>query len=618
MTLHRPLGAALSAAALAAFSAAPALAGSDPIATALASKALSQAYQNQVARTAGGPTIAIIGDSRTMQSTNSYPPGTPNVGSQYITGGSGNSIQQWLAAILGERAVFDWTGMGYPGSPGGLSRLHVLTGGTCPASTAMTVSSNTPSGGVAAGNFTLTSNASGQVPVGTFVNFNVTSASGGVNGGSGYTSIPTFTFSPSCTTQPTFSYVLSGVGNYGVPGDTTAGMLDRVTQDLCVTRPDFAVNLIGINDLTGGVAAATVLANSKAIIAAEQACGIRVVWVSNLGRGSSITTSQDQSRQWINRQIYQLARASRSSSQVPPIIYVDAEHLWQDPDNSVCCSNPRSGITYDSVHPSTPGAFLVAMTIANAIAPYLPPATFLPNSQQDVYNATYNPAGNLLPVNTALFQAGGGGAGSNSSGSGTCGGTIGYGWSFSYSGTATVTCTSSIEATASRTDGGIGSRQVITYSGTSATTDINGIGFGEYNSITSNLTQGTDSIYAEADIDLSNLQGVTYLGMNLVESGGGVTTNQGNCLVSSNANGSTYPQMPTSTYLAKLPDAGVLLDYGKTAAGSFRLHCKTPPIKTQAGASSYGVTFYLRGYANPSPLTFTAKIANVAVRKSGV
>ena len=50
----------------------------------------------------------------------------------------------------------------------------------------------------------------------------------------------------------------------------------------------------------------------------------------------------------------------------------------------------------DGLHPSVGGAFLYALAEYNVIKNWAFPNVYMPNSQSDVYNASNNPAGNLL------------------------------------------------------------------------------------------------------------------------------------------------------------------------------------------------------------------------------
>jgi hypothetical protein len=56
-----------------------------------------------------------------------------------------------------------------------------------------------------------------------------------------------------------------------------------------------------------------------------------------------------------------------------------------------------NGYAYDGLHPNAAGAYQIASVIYSHILGQYPPAPILSASAADVYDATYNPRGNLLP-----------------------------------------------------------------------------------------------------------------------------------------------------------------------------------------------------------------------------
>ena len=73
-----------------------------------------------------------------------------------------------------------------------------------------------------------------------------------------------------------------------------------------------------------------------------------------------------------------------------------------------------------------------------------------------------------------------------------------------------------------------------------------------------------------------------------------------------------------TAYISFERDAGenerakILPDFGLTAAGSFRMTCRTPTIKTQSVATGYSFAVTIQGAGT---WTATAKVGNAAVRK---
>ena len=65
--------------------------------------------------------------------------------------------------------------------------------------------------------------------------------------------------------------------NAGVPGDTTAGALQRLEQDVLSQSPDLVLITLGGNDLKNGVPVQTAFGNLKTIVESIQANGGRVI-----------------------------------------------------------------------------------------------------------------------------------------------------------------------------------------------------------------------------------------------------------------------------------------------------------------------------------------------------
>jgi hypothetical protein len=250
---------------------------------------------------------------------------------------------------------------------------------------------------------------------------------------------------------------------------------------------------------------------------------------------------------------------------------------------------------------------LIALAVWNALKPYTPSPTYgyTPNSQSDVYDATNNPAGNLL--GTAGIPIGSGGTVHS-----TCSGTTPTNWDLYEGGTGTITCVGSIEST--RADGIAGERGVVTFSdATAGSSDY--VYFRVGGSLgTSNLTLGTDQVYMEADIDISNVANMSWIGASLQEHASVYAYSQ--CLWGGPS--SSYSSMVSSSQIASLQEAKILPDYGLTASGSFRFHCRTPPITTQSGATSYGAIIQMQPVSGTSSASATVKVSNVAVRKYNV
>jgi lysophospholipase L1-like esterase len=65
--------------------------------------------------------------------------------------------------------------------------------------------------------------------------------------------------------------------NAGVPGDTTAGALQRLEEDVLSKSPDIVLITLGGNDLKNGVSKKTAFANLRSIVTSIQNIGGRVI-----------------------------------------------------------------------------------------------------------------------------------------------------------------------------------------------------------------------------------------------------------------------------------------------------------------------------------------------------
>ena len=561
----------------------------------------SQTTISAIGRYSYGNIVTTFGDSTQQNGCSSNPAGTAYaLSGTYTTGPQANCTLGWLTAFSG--GGFQYVAsMGYTGSYGSLGRVVVLTSGLCTPSTSLTFQPSAPTGGAplnTAGTFIINTDANGFATVGTVINL--------ATPGSGYVTGPTYTVSGgSCTTQPTLGYISTGWLGFGVPGDNTQGMIDRVTRDLCPAQPDIVINSFGVNDISQGVAEATITANIAQIVALEQACNIKVVLESIQARTNGVggwTATMDKIRLMVNNYEQSLCARARLTSLTPNVVCVNSDKYWVDATNAN--GDALGDKTIDGLHPSVGGAEYRALVIWDAIKQWVGQSQSIPNSQNDAYDATNNPAGNLLGSTVGLFNGTGGTC------TGTCSGTLAASWVVDSSGTGTIAAAASIEST--RTDGKPGQRQVL------AVTDTAG-GVGDRVRLstplgTSNVTLGTDKIQAQIFLDLSNLSNVEWVGCDLLESN--PTNNQiALGVATGSVTGYTInaTMIPSAT-LAKIQEAKSLPDFGTTAAGSYTLQCTTPPITTQAASTGYTLYVYIVGAGTWSA---TVKASNARIWKAG-
>jgi lysophospholipase L1-like esterase len=577
-----------------------------------AAPAIPPSYVNPsvLLRQVTGLTASCAGDSTCWTGNINNPAGSAYAynNANFWVGSQANSELGWLAAISNNGLIYDPVTFGYGGSWGGLLYVVPLTAGVCTPNATLTVTPGAPTGtpANAASAFTVTTNGAGQI---NQVGQKITPATQG----SGYVAGMTFAVSGgTCSTAPTWTWALTGSGSFGTPGDTTAGTLYRIQNDVCANPPDILFIEAGINDITAGFSYASIVANLQASVQAAQACGIQRVVLApltprNNGAGGW-TVAMDQMRVRINGWMAAYAQLSRkAANSAAQVVAFDVDHLWTDATNAN--GNPLSTMTYDGLHPSPNGALYWSLAAYAATKNWLAPNAFMPNSYSDTYNAANNPAGSLIQGTGTPWGLFYGNSGTASGGCTTSSG-VATSWQAPGSFTGTPTCVATLET--SRTDGLSGQRQVVTTSvvtgGTNEQFQI--VLFYNYSA---NLTLGTDLIFGQVDIDLSNLSNTEYVGTFITET---ATVPQWSTCLHGGSVGASYP-LPSSAQLAKPDDARNLTDFGKTAAGSFKITCRTPRIKTQAGATGYAFTIKSAGTASGVTWTETIKASNAAVRKYG-
>jgi hypothetical protein len=564
---------------------------------------------------AAAPTCAIGGDSIAGFDGFSVPPGY-NYQNAYFTGTGGASIIGWFDAISKHGCTIDPTKYGYVGSSSGVAYAMALTGGAgLSPSTAISINFNTPSGSTAPGSILVTTTAAGTIPTG--IEFPELSASAQ---SSGFSSQPTIGLSIAATganagytVAPTWVSSITGTGTWGDYGDTSAGWLMRVQLDACAKPVDFMINNIGTNDITAGVAEATIVANMQATIQAEIGCGMIPVWIGIPPRSSGWSATYDKERNHVN-----LAMSKYIRTQIPPSLlgipgafYVDLDHYWEDPTSA--SGAPLSTLLVDGLHPSGQGAELAALAICEQICRYLPPNIYQPQNVNDVYDATNNPAGNLLLNASGQMSGTGGTANSNC----TTSSGVASGWTLSGGSSGTsVSCVGTIET--ARTDGLPGRRQVVTITDNSGATQKYGLS--NYNNY-ADVSSG-DAVYMTAEIDVSNIAGVEYVGCVLAENG---TSPIQEAVALNSGNASASAPILTDAQVAKLEARTLFPDIGLTdiaaassvanlqAAGSYRISCRTPPITLQAGITY--PTPQIIAKLTGSSSSVTLKIGTVAIRK---
>lgn len=180
---------------------------------------------------------------------------------------------------------------------------------------------------------------------------------------------------------------------FGVSGDTSTQLLARIDA-VCNSVADIVVILIGTNDINNASGTTllsrftTYKSNMLTMIDRLIAAGKTVIIQPPLPRNVATAENRNiliQMRNWTNS----LAWIGKRN-----LFIADASVDYGDPLSTTYA--PRSGYDYDGLHPQARGAYEISKSLYRVLDKILPPFSQQLFSVADVYEATYNPTGNLL------------------------------------------------------------------------------------------------------------------------------------------------------------------------------------------------------------------------------
>jgi len=159
---------------------------------------------------------------------------------------------------------------------------------------------------------------------------------------------------------------------------------------------------IGTNDQARGIPLATSQANIVWMAQQLVAGGVRPIVVAVLTRtGAAGANAQSQAsalRRW---------EITTLPTLVPGVIVLDPSPCWTDAATNSTAAPISTTNATDGLHPTFAGATLLGKCMSQQAAPIFTAAPLLSDgSNGDLYNATYNPQGNLLSVTGATLIAG--------------------------------------------------------------------------------------------------------------------------------------------------------------------------------------------------------------------
>jgi lysophospholipase L1-like esterase len=250
--------------------------------------------------------------------------------------------------------------------------------------------------------------------------------------------------------------------NFGIAGNTSSDLLARIGA-VAGSVANIIVVLIGTNDINGIVNETTFSTYKNNMIAIWNSLlnsGKIVIAIPPLPRSLS-TPAADANRNMLLRMSNWVK--SQQWANIKNFYVIDVSADYGEASSVTWSPKSAAGVTYDGLHPAQLGGFLISRKIAAFLNTMYANAVSRAAFVADVYDAVYNPNGNLISGG-AFTGTGGTGAGQQTS---TWAGTIATNWSTwfnsPYSGGSALSGLT-VTGSASTSADGV-PQQVLTFSG---------------------------------------------------------------------------------------------------------------------------------------------------------
>lgn len=329
-------------------------------------------------------------------------------------------------------------------------------------------------------------------------------------------------------------------GFFGL-GGCVASDLASATWELSQMPADIDVYQCGTNDFSGSVTVAQYVASVQSLANYRLNMGTSLfIWTTILPRDGESATSRK------NKQAAALAIRDWAATTSGRVIVWDLASTVVDPSTG----NYATGMSPDTVHLTPKGALTVGM----ALGPFLQGIAkantqTLPATYGDVYDATYNPAGNLIGVlgpGIPMMAGTGGTAGAGASG------VLAAGWTFARVSGAIAAVGSKV----ARTDTPGEWQQLVLSAAT---------GNERFSSrVTTNITTGVTvggEYAAEVEVRVLSSTGLNYIDLLILPNGVTART----CSAINGSGAETYPDFSTPQTLWLKTRPGWLVPTGTTS-----------------------------------------------------
>lgn len=167
---------------------------------------------------------------------------------------------------------------------------------------------------------------------------------------------------------------LNIVKNAGIAGNTSTQLLARYDADVIAHNPAVVSLMIGTNDVSGSIPAATTHNNILEMIGKNRRAGALTI-LRTIPPQDADDSAKKNARIRLNTWL-------RSLNAMPDVVVIDVMPLVVDP----VTGNFDAGTTYDGIHFEALGAYRIGKQLAEVLRPLLPAWDRLPSSPSDPDN----------------------------------------------------------------------------------------------------------------------------------------------------------------------------------------------------------------------------------------
>lgn len=159
-------------------------------------------------------------------------------------------------------------------------------------------------------------------------------------------------------------HAFAPIYNNAIAGRVSSQVLANLQAECLDLRTRWVSVMVGLNDYATGVPSATTIDNLRSIYTQCLANGSRII-AFTVTPQTTMTTGGNGNLMAVNKWIRDFCEAT------PGMLLVDAHGVMLDPSSADGVA--RAGITYDSTHPDSDGAWWIGKLLADTVRPYVKP-----------------------------------------------------------------------------------------------------------------------------------------------------------------------------------------------------------------------------------------------------